>query len=411
MRILDNIYLALINLRRNKKFLLINISLISISLLILIVSSIASESINNLLNKYVKDNISYRSIFVRQAKGTDEKIDINNIKNIEHISKVIEQFEFSTHVKLSKIQDNAIDGSINLMGCSKDISPNIIKGRNINDKEDGVCIVPKKLYPYELEGSIDENNIIDGENLLNKYISIQYSKYDYSKTYPEKIETIEKKYKVIGVYDTNDNRGEINECYTSYEEVFKINNVVTEGMDSEGVYRPIIAIVDNSENVESVLKNLETNGYTGSLKATVNADLINIINIISLTITTVMLVLVFFNIIINGFKSINDRCKEIGILKAIGYKRKDILLLLSFETLLVGLISFILTVIFSIIVIAVMGTILENSNYEIQKLKIIITYKPYLYAFLIGSILPILAGIFPSIKLIKKPAIAHCKGS
>ena len=65
MKILDACYLSITNIKKNKIKFLKNILLISFSLSILIISSIATNSINNVINKNIRYNLSHRSIYVR----------------------------------------------------------------------------------------------------------------------------------------------------------------------------------------------------------------------------------------------------------------------------------------------------------------------------------------------------------
>ena len=65
MNFFDYCYLSLIDIKRDKRNFLKNIMLIAFSLSILIISSIATESISDVLNRNIKYNLSHRSIYVK----------------------------------------------------------------------------------------------------------------------------------------------------------------------------------------------------------------------------------------------------------------------------------------------------------------------------------------------------------
>ena len=199
MKLLDYYSLAYMNLKRNKAFFVKNILLITISILILMLSSVANDSINNVFDRNIKYNISYRSIYVGNSNLIDNDTFIENIEKIEHIQKVVEQKSYNVNLDLTKINNEDISGRISLYGANKSISPEIIKGRKIEDNEKNVCIIPKKLYTGNIDKKIDESLFIDGEHLLDKEITVSYSKYDYSKEIPEVISVEKENFKVVGI--------------------------------------------------------------------------------------------------------------------------------------------------------------------------------------------------------------------
>lgn len=409
MKILDYYSLAYMNLKRNKAFFIKNILLITISVLILMLSSVANDSINNVFDRNIKYNISYRSIYVGNSNRIDNETFIENIEEIEHIQKVVEQNSYNVNVDLTKINNEDISGRISLYGANKSISPEIIKGKKIEDNEKNVCIIPKKLYTGSVEEKIDESKFINGEDLLGKEITISYSKYDYSKEVPEVISVVEENFKIVGIYDVEDNMGQPNECYINFDDVLEISNTILENSNFDNEFDPVIAIVDNSENVEQVLTDLKDLNYYTDLRSKPNETMLVIINILGITISICVLILSLFSIIINSIKTSKDRTTELGLLKALGYTPKNIWKIIVTESFIIGGFSYLLACIISFILYGIINIAINNSNFEIQKLQLIINYIPYIYCLIIAIIVPMFGNVISSIKIVKKSAISNSK--
>lgn len=407
MKFLDYFYLAIVNLKRNKKMFIKNTFLISISLCLLLSSNITTSSIKNVMDISIKYNTCFRTIYVQNKDNMEISQFLENLEKIEHIQKVIKQGEYRINVDVVSVNGNTTSGRMNLIGSNKEISPLVIKGTKIEDGENDVCIIPKKLYLGDISETIKEEDIIDGEKLLNKEIVINYYKYDYSKNVPTREKTYEKKLKVIGIYDTDENMGDINECYTSFETVSEINNILVEDIDNEENY--VLAIIDNYDNIENVFKELNNKEYKYFLYSEPNSYLINIINITCQVIALSILVLVVINIIINSIRESKDRTKEIGLLRALGYTKKNIWKIRIVETVIWTIVSFIITCIFTIIIVIILSIIIKNGNAEIQKIRIIINFLPFLIYFLILFLLLIVVNLISSVQIINSSIINNSK--
>lgn len=405
MKFLDYIFLAKINLSRRKKSVIINIILIVISLLILVISLTASKSLSTAMNKAFINNISYRSIYVTYDRTLNEKLAKEKIQNLNHINKVVSQDEYSTYVDVQKIDSNELNGGVVLLGSDSTVYPNIIKGRNFKLEEKDTCIIPINFYPFSLLNGIDDTKVLNGNELLGKYITIQYYSYDYLKPVPERKELYTKTLQVIGVYDADENKGNINECYVQYSDVLEINEIGLLGNNYSESFRPLIAIADSSVNNNIILDELDSIGYSGRLRSVLNVELVNTINFVSIMISSCLAVLAFINITITTIKSIKERNYEIGLLKAIGYKGKNILRVLCIENLIISLLSYSLVIIISILLIYLTRFTIMNSSYELEQIGISINYVAYLISFLIAIFVPLISGIFSSFKILKKSPV------
>lgn len=402
MKILDYYLMSINNIKGNKKAFIRNSVLIGVSLSILILSSIATDSIDNVLEKNIKNNLSYRSVYVTNYKKIDQKIFIKNIEEIKHVAKAIPQEAYSTNIDIDSIDGEKLSGALSLIGSNNNISPQIIAGREIEENEKNVCIVPKKFQPQNLENSTNDNEIIDGEDLLNKEIEIVYHNYDYSKEYPQQINTIKEKYKVVGVYDQEINMGEYYECYINFEDVLEIQNEITKNSNYINEFDSILAIVDNSENVEQVMDTLKKLGYNVLLRSVPNTELINIIENVCTVLSICTMIIALSSIIINVIKTAEERKYELGLLKAFGYNKRNLWYSIIMESVITAIMGFILSCIFVSIIVGILYFVLQNTNSELRKIKFIIKYKTFLYSLFISLIISMFGNAIASYNVVNK---------
>lgn len=203
--------------------------------------------------------------------------------------------------------------------------------------------------------------------------------------------------------------GQPNECYINFDDVLEISNTILENSNFDNEFDPVIAIVDNSENVEQVLTDLKDLNYYTDLRSKPNETMLVIINILGITISICVLILSLFSIIINSIKTSKDRTTELGLLKALGYTPKNIWKIIVTESFIIGGFSYLLACIISFILYGIINIAINNSNFEVQKLQLIINYIPYIYCLIIAIIVPMFGNVISSIKIVKKSTISNSK--
>lgn len=134
-----------------------------------------------------------------------------------------------------------------------------------------------------------------------------------------------------------------------------------------------------SVTVGSVLKTLNTYVH---LASTLLASIAGI----SLLVSALM-------IIVTMYMSVSERTKEIGILRALGERKKDIRRLFTSESILIGLFSAILALVISFIVTAA----LNHGLYHLIKYNIVqITAGNIVFAFVIALVISFIAALLPA---------------
>lgn len=349
MRLHDHLLFGIRNLFRRKKNTMVNIAIISLSIVVLLGSFTIADTISTFIEKNIDKNIEYRAMFVRYDV-TEESLSsaMEKLSEIDNVYKVLEQEEYQTTVNINEFKSEKTDGEIHLVGSNKELTPSIIAGRNIEDDDAHVLICPINFIAagnLDSRNDLNRNNYLNGKKFLNTEVTVTYNSYDYSEETPKILKEYSSKFKVIGLYDAYDSYSELNVCYTSFSDVEKINKLMKGNMDeyTEKVYWHPIVIVDDSKNVEKVSKEIINLGYTPQQLLNINTKLSTNIKNICVLLAIITSIVSFISIILYVIKALKGRENEIGLLKAIGYKNKDIFVSLLIETLLIGIICFLIT--------------------------------------------------------------------
>ena len=409
MRVKDYIFLAKSNLSRRKKSVFISCFLIVVSMLVLILSLSFTISMKSAMNKAILKNISYRTIVINGKSKEDIPRIMEDVKSVSNVIKVVSQKEYSYGSSNFYISGKEYNGSINLLGADKDIQPNIIAGREIEKNEKLVCIIPKEFYPYNSTEKYQKDKVIDGESLIGKEIKINYNSYYYKPAESILKNTFSKTFTVIGVYDNEESFSNNNDCYISFDDIYEIQETIendSEIIDQIVVFpNSVYAIIDSSDNMKKAVEDIQNLGYNATPRSVANIDLINVINVVAILITVVILLIVVVNLVISSIKSINDRSYEIGMLKAIGYKDKNIQNIVFTENLIIGVLSYIITLIFAFILMLIAKYKIVSGNRELVMMNININLIVCLIAFLISTIIPILTAKVSARKALTKTIV------
>lgn len=366
--------LSLINLSR-RKINLLNCFLIILSLLILFVTF----SINDTAQKYIdidkKNNLASRKIHLYVDKVDEETI--KQIKNIDGVSDIIDN---SSHLKSVTVLDfvnDDYDGNIEIYGISKVNLPNIVDGSldNYYNKDYITIICPKFLMPninIEYGNEWKDKTPIDTKKWLNKDITI-------SNNYYKGI------VKIIGTYDTKENLESDRVCYSSLENVSKMNfndpNIVNDNH--------LYIVVDKYSNMNKVIEKLTNLGFSATPMKEYTSNNTNIILLLGGNISVIAIIISIFSIYLTYKKNIKSRIKEIFMLKSIGYNDKHIKLLLIIEGIILGFVSFIISLILSFIILQLVKLYFVNYGSVAAKLEIVYSFKGFVLSLVLSLLIPI----------------------
>ncbi len=180
---------------------------------------------------------------------------------------------------------------------------------------------------------------------------------------------------------------------------------------------------DNFEDrkyIEDTVKNSDifgkvSNVYYRDYMASVAEEFDLFIKILTKALIIFALISVFVSCIMIGiitYISVNEREKEIGILRCIGARKIDILKIFCLETFVIGVLSGLLGVVLAYAIKDPINTLIQNlvkenvSNASSVVRENLVNFKPMLLIWLVlgNGFITIISGLIPSIKAsLKKP--------
>ena len=414
MRLLDYIFLAKKNLSRRKKSVIVNSILIFISTVIFVLGLSFTKCFMNSINRAILKNPSYRTIVLTGVKEEEQDSVIKKIEEDKNIAKVLKNKEYVTSANLKTIDNINIGEYVSLNGANENITPQVIAGRNIRDIDVSVCIIPKKVFFYSGKEDFNKDDYIDGESLIGKKISLEYYSRDDSKGSSEINKTFLLELEIIGVYNAEEYIMDGNDLFVPFSIISKIENDREENWikDPNTIYagsNMIYAIVNNALNLDESFEKISSLGYRSIIRSTTNTAIIIVINTVVGIIVGVFLLIVLINITSSTLKSIDERKYEIGMLKAIGYKNRNIQKLFLIENVIIGARAYLIGLIIAIISMYIMQINIFEKNYDFYLLNIRIDLAICIMAGATMILVPILATLFSSKTIYKKTAISLSK--
>lgn len=323
---MDYIKLALKGFFKNKRLI---IYIVSISLTFgLAISVIYSMYLlNNVLSENINNNIVNRVISI----GSEEAFlseEINEIKKLTNVK--------SAYNRLDNLQVKVNDTLNMLLSYAyREEIPNINKGITIQDAQDFQLVVPSKIY--------SQGELLDLEDYLGKNVIILYK-------------GLEVEAKVVGTYIAKHG-----ETITYINEALK-NRLVE--YDESIIYKnSLYVVVDEYKNVDNIIKIIkEKYNYTAYISNTTgqrDIKLYNITQIITFALILLTIVFIYIAISIIIGNIISDEKMDIAILKVLGYKVREIYIIMKYRVLSVIGISFGIACLIAIILNKVLFYIIE----------------------------------------------------
>lgn len=144
-----------------------------------------------------------------------------------------------------------------------------------------------------------------------------------------------------------------------------------------------------------------TDKYSGSIEE----QLANMFNSMSKIIGTSLVVISCISLLVSAmmilvvlYMSVTERTKEIGVLKSIGARRKDIKRIFTSESLLVGILSGIFGILFNLVLTVVVWLVLSNT---IGIAPISYRWWYFFIAMGVSIVISMLSGLYPASKAAK----------
>lgn len=164
------------------------------------------------------------------------------------------------------------------------------------------------------------------------------------------------------------------------------------------------AIAEYNENVDD-LEEITYTDYVGLIMSSVTT-IINAITYVLIAFVTVSLIVSSIMIGVITLISVQERTKEIGILRAIGASKRNVSSMFNAETVIIGFTSGLLGVVITYLLCIPINLILHNLT-GLNNLSAILPVQTAVILIAISTLLTLIAGIIPSRSAAKKdPVVA-----
>lgn len=377
------IKLGINNIFKNLKRNILIIIASSIGVIGILISLYVGSGVKKYINDEIKNNIDPLSFNITE-KGKNElyeikyysESEISKIKKIKHIKNIVKNVSYSSAYIIYK---NKKYDLVSLSSYTNMNEKNIKKGNILKDND--------IVFSEYLENNIDGN-------VIDNYVSLYL--LDTSNLEPKMISD---DLKVSGIYKNGkiDLLNNSNYAYVKYETLEKIYN------DYDMKLKPteLKIEIDNKNNIEYVKKEIKKLGYELSNMQDYTNTIFDYLDIatfiissfsfISLIVSIIMIITIF-NI------NVLERTKEIGIFRAIGFRKKDIKRIFKTEAILIGFLTGISSSYFSIIISKLIKKVtISKFNVDLVNVE----FKYIIYGLIISIIVCFVGSMYPSNKASK----------
>ena len=222
---------------------------------------------------------------------------------------------------------------------------------------------------------------------------------DYTKAIGKKIKVyfveeskmLEKEFTISGISENS------YQMYFNYEDLESL--YLNNGLE----FKPnsVVLTMNSEDVVEETKLKLKEMGYSPSIQEQmlgVFNEMLDVITYVLAGIAAISLFVSAIMILVVLYISVVERTNEIGVLKAIGARRKDIKRIFVSEAFLIGLFSGLIGLVLATI-ISVIANSYTNNLFEASVSKITIQFV--LFGMIISVLLSVLSGLWPASRAAK----------
>ena len=370
------------NLKAKQKLWVKNVFLMIVACILILFTGGVTKSIDQLLTNYLLGEPSLRNLQIDVEKENADSLfqELVELKDKdEHIQDVFLQnlgrgCEVTNLKKYERMGFDTSDTQYGIVITETDKYLDdryLSDGRWIKEGEHNVGLLPK-YFSMNARGDMQDWNskltYVDGERLIGETVSLHYYTYRVEGNEYKRDRAFPYEFKVIGTYD-NLKAGK-DSCFVilPYDDIKEMTDVVERYSEepTESISTIYNVMVDKVENVGSVEKELTEiaksfersgvlrEGTAGSLELFKNL-LYQIGKIAGITLFMVEGIILS----VAFYQQIKDRTKEIGVYKAVGYENKHILSIIFGEILVMGALTFAISVAISWLMLMCVSLIIK----------------------------------------------------
>ncbi len=352
-----------------KRSILVSIGM-SIGIAAVILVFCLSSGITNYVNTSLADSMNALQIQVSSSVSFWDST-IEEIEELDGVDYVVE----GNYSRMNSSYDfNGDTGTIMMLNSSYDrMEKTFVAGEMA---EDGEIIISEAFAR-----NIYNNTYSKAESLIGQKVKIVLSG-----------QTGE--YTISGVYEDSSDYSSYACAYLNKTDLSALYSLANKTLSSNILY----VYVTDTTWISAVQESIETMGYaTARDDASVETILgyvdlgtkvLTGFSIISIVVSAIMIFIV-------TYISVIERTKEIGVLRAVGGRRKDVTTLFILESGMIGAIAGIIAVIFSLFISIVANLIMKSS---VGGNLITLSVLTYFICLVVSVIIGIGSGLMPSLQ-------------
>ena len=179
---------------------------------------------------------------------------------------------------------------------------------------------------------------------------------------------------------------------------------INEGALPTGIKPSLLFIETDSKDTTDLINNYISSNrkdLSGSVEeqlASMFSEMMSTFSIGLAIISSISLLVALIMILVVLYMSVSERTREIGVLKSIGARKKDIKLIFSTESLLVGLLSGLTGI---ILALAIGGVLIAILTAVLGFAPISMMWYYFVIALVISVVISVIAGLYPASKAAK----------
>lgn len=373
---------------------------------ITVISSFATVTVNAMNES--KEDYKSRALFLSPwiKPLTDDVIrKMLSIEHIEHIDDCTALYGINSYDIVDTNDNDFKSGftnhnvtSVDINGLYEHENKSVIAGKSLDATPVYSCIIPSIFYPFDdNDGNIHYNNLdyIDGAKLIGKTITVKGSDGNICVPYntvdannqcssaEAYLSSPEIKLNIVGTYYcSRANSGSFRNIFVSRDTIFAItkdafkksgidindnDNDIAKWWNTSSLHSYMV-VADDYDNIPAVFKEVSGMGYDIAnspewLMSDSTILLANLFGKIGIFFIIAIFIIAVIIMIQSAVTETKRRKGFIGLLKAMGYKNKQIFACLSLEQFYIILTSFVIGNVISTAIVATTNYIFMHGSY------------------------------------------------
>ena len=356
-------------LQTKKRSLLVSVGM-SIGIAAVILVFCLSGGITNYVNAQLANSMNALQIQVVSEFSLPDT-QIENIKELNGVDYVAE----GNYVRMSSFYDYGGDeGTIMLLSSVYDaLEKDLIAG--------GICGDGEILISEAFAKNLYDKSAEEAQDLIGMPIDIVYGGESTAFT-------------IGGVYEDTTDFADYACAYVTKSDLAAMYEKAGKTLRTNVLY----VYVEDTSYISAVKESIEAMGYTASRDDSTVETLLEYVDLGTKVLTGFALISIVVSaimIFIVTYTSVVERTKEIGVLRAVGGRRKDVTLLFILESAIIGAFAGVIAVVFSLF-ISIAANLIMNSYVGswIVSLNVFV----YICCLIVSVAVGVGSGLLPSMQ-------------